>query len=195
MPEVELAGLFTDASGREHGLSIPPPLIRAEVVRELKAHAAEVLPPLIVPVVHAVAQPLLQAISDMESPRMAFGRIALAGDAAFVVRPHVAGGAGKAAMDAACLADCVCEASDVASALVDYERQQLDFGQRIVRHSRTLGAELESRRSAREIRRASFATTARRTSCTPSRTNSFLAEGKFSRDSYVSVKNNFALKR
>jgi len=150
VPEVELAGLFTDASGREHDLSIPPPLIRAEVVRELKAHAAEVLPPLIVPVVHAVAQPLLQAISDMESPRMAFGRIALAGDAAFVVRPHVAGGAGKAAMDAACLAERLCEASDVASALVDYERQQLDFGQRIVRHSRTLGAELESRRSARD---------------------------------------------
>ena len=53
-------------------------------------------------------------------------------------------------MDAACLADCLGEASDVASALVAYERQQLDFGQRIVRHSRTLGAELESRRSARD---------------------------------------------
>ena len=52
-------------------------------------------------------------------------------------------------MDAACLADCLCEASDVASALVAYERQQLDFG-RLVRHSRTLGAELESRRSARD---------------------------------------------
>src|SRR3954463_7985290 len=150
VPRAELAGLFTDASGRDHGLSIPPPLIRAEVVRELKEHANEVLPAPIVPVVRAVAQPLLQAISDMESPRMAFGRIALAGDAAFLVRPHVAGGAGRAAMAAACLADCLGAASDVSAALVEYERQQLDFGRRIVRHSRTLGADLESRQSARD---------------------------------------------
>ena len=150
VPRAELAALFTDASGRDHGLSIPPPLIRAEVVRELKEHAAEVLPAPIVPVVRAVAQPLLQAISDMESPRMAFGRVALAGDAAFVVRPHVAGGAGKAAMDAACLADCLKRGGDVAAALADYERQQLDFGQRIVRHSRTLGADLERSLGARD---------------------------------------------
>ena len=31
VPDAELARLFTDASGRDHGLSIPPPLIRPEV--------------------------------------------------------------------------------------------------------------------------------------------------------------------
>ena len=35
---------------------------------------------------------------------MAFGRVALVGDAAFVVRPHVGGGVVKAAQDAAALA-------------------------------------------------------------------------------------------
>ena len=100
--------------------------------------------------VRGVAQPLLQAISDMETPRMVFGRVALAGDAAFVVRPHVAGGAGKAAMDAAALADSLAQTADVAAALAHYERRQLDFGQRIVRHSRALGADLEGRPTARD---------------------------------------------
>ncbi len=35
---------------------------------------------------------------------MAFGRVALVGDAAFVIRPHVGGGVVKAAEDAAALA-------------------------------------------------------------------------------------------
>ena len=119
-------------------------------MHELKAHATEVLPAPIMPVVHALAQPLLQAISDMETPRTAFGRVAPAGDAAFVVRPHVAGGAGKAAMDAACLADSLAASSDVTTALASYERQQLDFGRRIVGHSRTLGADLEDAAAARD---------------------------------------------
>jgi hypothetical protein len=38
----------------------------------------------------------------------------------------------------------------LAAALAGYERQQLDFGQRIVRHSRVLGADLEGRPSARD---------------------------------------------
>src|SRR5580765_5944153 len=90
----DIKDLFTDASGKNHGMSIPPPLIRTEFVAEMKAHALDVLPAPIAAVVQKAPQPLLQAISDMESPRITFGRIALLGDAAFVVRPHVAGGAG-----------------------------------------------------------------------------------------------------
>ena len=37
------------------------------------------------------AQPILQPIYDLETPRMAFGRVAIIGDAAFVARPHVGG--------------------------------------------------------------------------------------------------------
>jgi 2-polyprenyl-6-methoxyphenol hydroxylase-like FAD-dependent oxidoreductase len=119
----------------------------------MKAHALDVLPAAISSLVHKVAQPLLQAISDMESPRMSFGRVALAGDAAFVVRPHVAGGAGKAAMDAQALADSLAGESSVESALAKYEKQQIDFGTRIVRHSRYLGADLEGRPTNRDPRR------------------------------------------
>jgi 2-polyprenyl-6-methoxyphenol hydroxylase-like FAD-dependent oxidoreductase len=147
-----LADYFTDASGRHHGVSIPPPLIRPELVAEMKARALELLPGAISAVVQHAAQPLLQAISDMESPRMVFGRVALAGDAAFLVRPHVAGGAGKAALDAACLADALAE-GDIDAGLARYEAAQCDFGRRIVQHSRYLGADLEGRPTERDPRR------------------------------------------
>jgi 2-polyprenyl-6-methoxyphenol hydroxylase-like FAD-dependent oxidoreductase len=148
-----LAELFTDASGRNHGISIPPPLIRSELVQEMKAHAREVLPATVAEVVAGTAQPLLQAISDMESPRMSFGRVALAGDAAFVVRPHVAGGAGKAAVDASVLVEEIAGQPDIDAALERYERRQHDFGIRIVRHSRYLGADLEGRPTQRDPKR------------------------------------------
>lgn len=147
-----LVDLFTDAGGRNHGMSIPPPLIRPELIAEMKAHAADVLPAAIAAVVRKAPQPLLQAISDMESPRMTFGRVALLGDAAFVVRPHVAGGAGKAAMDARCLADSL-SSDPIDAALARYEKSQHDFGTRIVRHSRYLGADLEGRPTERDPRR------------------------------------------
>ena len=54
---------------------------------------------------NATAQIILQPIFDLESPRIAFGRVALVGDAAFVARPHVATGVMKAAIDAESLAE------------------------------------------------------------------------------------------
>ena len=86
-----LADLFTDATGKNHGVSIPPPLIRAELVHELHARAEQVLPAPVADIVTSVPQPLLQAITDMESPRLTFGRVALMGDAAFVARPPYRG--------------------------------------------------------------------------------------------------------
>jgi 2-polyprenyl-6-methoxyphenol hydroxylase-like FAD-dependent oxidoreductase len=149
----DLEALFTDATGRNHGISIPPPLIRRQFIDEMKARALEMLPRPIAALVQKVPQPLLQAISDMESPRMTFGRVALLGDAAFVVRPHVAGGAGKAAMDAQALADSLSTEPSVEKALAAYEARQVDFGRRIVRHSRYLGADLEGRPTERDPRR------------------------------------------
>jgi 2-polyprenyl-6-methoxyphenol hydroxylase-like FAD-dependent oxidoreductase len=141
-----LADLFTDATGRNHGVSIPPPLIRPELVREVKDKAREVLPAAVAAVVNQCAQPLLQAITDMESPRLTFGRVALMGDAAFVARPHTAGGVSKAALDAQCLADSVANANgDISSALARYDAAQQKFGSRLVAHSRYLGAYLEGR--------------------------------------------------
>jgi len=139
-----LAALCTDAEGRRHGTAIPPPLIRTELVRELKARAAEIFAPPIAAVVAHCAQPLLQAITDLEALRLVFGRVALIGDAAFVARPHVAAGVTKAALDAECLADSLALSDDLAACLAAFETSRLEFGRKLVAHARYLGAYLEA---------------------------------------------------
>lgn len=138
------AALFTDASGRSHGVSIPPPLIQPQFIAEMKAAARSNLSPVLADIVTRVPQPLLQSISDMESPRMVFGRVVLLGDSAFVARPHVVAGTTKAALDAKSLVDALEASSDVDAALQRYEKERLEFGRAIVGHSRYLGAYLEA---------------------------------------------------
>lgn len=143
-PEQQRA-LFTDAAGQHHGLSIPPALIRRDFIDEMRAAARAKLSPLMAEIVGLVELPLLQAITDMESPRLVFGRVALMGDAAFVARPHVAAGTSKAALDAACLVDALAAANgDIDAALSRYDTERCAFGRAIVAHSRYLGAYIEA---------------------------------------------------
>lgn len=136
-----LRDLMTDQSGRDHNLAIPPPLIRADVIAAMRRDAMTLLPPVIADVIARADEPLLQAITDLETPRMTFGRVALLGDAAFVARPHVAAGITKAALDAAVLAgELEASPDDIPSALARYEVKRLTFGQALVDYSRKLGA-------------------------------------------------------
>jgi 2-polyprenyl-6-methoxyphenol hydroxylase-like FAD-dependent oxidoreductase len=147
-----LPALCTDASGRRHGLSIPPPLIRAEVIEALRADARRLLAPQISELVER-AQPFFQPISDVESENLVFGRVALLGDAAFVARPHAGMGVTKAALDARCLADALVAArGDVDAALESYQRERRLFGSRLVAYARSLGAYLEAHGRPREQR-------------------------------------------
>jgi 2-polyprenyl-6-methoxyphenol hydroxylase-like FAD-dependent oxidoreductase len=140
-----LAELCTDAGGHCHGAAIPPPLIRPEVIRQVKAEARALLAPQIAEIVALSDQPFFQAIFDLESPRIAFGRVALLGDAAFVARPHVGMGVTKAALDAQLLAEAIRSAGgDLDAALARYDRERRYFGTRIVARARRLGAYLEA---------------------------------------------------
>lgn len=135
--------LCTDAGGRNHGISIPPPLIRAEFVEDIKERAAELFAPYLAAVIQRTPQPFLQPITDLVTPRLVVGRVALVGDAGSVARPHVAAGATKAALDAACLVDSLLETNDLDTALDRYDRRQHEFGQQMVAHGRYLGAYLQ----------------------------------------------------
>jgi 2-polyprenyl-6-methoxyphenol hydroxylase-like FAD-dependent oxidoreductase len=140
-----LPEICTDASGRCHGISIPPPLIRPEVTARIKREAHELLAPQIAAVVERTEQLFFQAIFDIESPRIAVGRAVLLGDAAFVARPHVGAGVTKAALDAECLAREIQAADgDLDSALASYQRERRLFGSRIVARARKLGAYIEA---------------------------------------------------
>jgi len=141
-----LPRLATDANGHCHGVAIAPPLIRREVLAEMRADARRLLAPQICEIVERTPQPFFQAIFDLESPRMAVGRVALLGDAAFVARPHVGMGVTKAALDAQCLANSIAGAKgDVNVALERYDRERRVFGARVVARSRRLGAYIEAR--------------------------------------------------
>jgi 2-polyprenyl-6-methoxyphenol hydroxylase-like FAD-dependent oxidoreductase len=142
--ENTLPKLCTDSEGRRHGFSIPPSLIRSDVVRELKTTAERLFSPSIARIIARANQPLFQAIFDLECPRIAFGRVVLLGDAAFVARPHVAAGVTKAALDAECLAAALQHPGiDLNNALASYDRERRDFGTKLVAHARQLGAHLE----------------------------------------------------
>ena len=134
-----LASVCTDASGVRHGSAIAPALIRPEVIAQMRATARRVLAPQCVQVIDLTPQPFFQAIFDLESPRLALGRVAVLGDAAFVARPHVGMGVTKAALDAESLADALLACGDIDAALARYsERQQL-FGSRVVARARAGG--------------------------------------------------------
>ena len=96
---------------------------------------------------------MLQPIYDLESPRLAFGRVAIIGDAAFVARPHVAAGVSKAADDAAALAAAL-DADDVQAALLRFEAARLPVGHKIIGRARDLGSYLQATQTAEDRSRA-----------------------------------------
>jgi 2-polyprenyl-6-methoxyphenol hydroxylase-like FAD-dependent oxidoreductase len=140
----ELPRLLTDEQGRTHTLSIPPPLIAREVVAAMREAGARVLAPQFNAIVTLCEQPFLQPIYDLEVPRMAFGRVAIVGDAAFVARPHIGAGVAKAADDALALADALAANPDVEEALRQFEMPRLTAGQRIIARTRHLGAYVQA---------------------------------------------------
>jgi 2-polyprenyl-6-methoxyphenol hydroxylase-like FAD-dependent oxidoreductase len=139
-----LRDMQTDAAGRYHQDGIPPQAIRAELIAALRDDADRLLCPAWAEVVRKADQPLFQAIGDLESPRMVFGRVALLGDAAFVARPHVARGAIKAGHDAMALAEALSTAP-VEEALQRYGDVRRPASVALVAESRRLGAYLEGK--------------------------------------------------
>jgi 2-polyprenyl-6-methoxyphenol hydroxylase-like FAD-dependent oxidoreductase len=152
--QTKLPWLLTDERGTTHALSIPPPLIRREAIAEMRSDAERLLGPQLREIVRLIEEPILQPIYDLESPHMAFGRVAILGDAAFVARPHVAAGVSKAADDAAALVEALAAELDVPSALKRFEAARLDENHRIIERARHLGAYLQATQTQEEKARA-----------------------------------------
>jgi 2-polyprenyl-6-methoxyphenol hydroxylase-like FAD-dependent oxidoreductase len=139
-----LADMCTDANGHHHANGIPPPLIRRDVIERIKAEARATIAPQIAEI-FARCAPFFQSIYDVTSTRLVFGRVVLAGDAAFVARPHTGAGSTKAALDAACLADSLRDArDDIDAGLKHYESRQMPFGRTLVEVNRQEGAYLSA---------------------------------------------------
>jgi 2-polyprenyl-6-methoxyphenol hydroxylase-like FAD-dependent oxidoreductase len=141
----KLVDLCTDATGRHHDISIPPPLVRPDVVADIRQTAQALLARPIADIFVECLQPFFQPIYDLASPRITFGRVALLGDAAFVARPHVGAGVTKAGQDALCLADAINDAGDIDAGLARYDVARREFGDWVVARSRQLGLSILQR--------------------------------------------------
>lgn len=135
----DLDDLLTDRHGSRRDLSVPPGSMSDHHIAEMKAFARARLPAQLADLVEATAEPFVQVIYDIEVERMAFGRVALLGDAAFAVRPHAAAGTAKAAEDAWQLDAALANHSDVDAALRAWEVSQLTLGRDLLERTRAIG--------------------------------------------------------
>jgi 2,6-dihydroxypyridine 3-monooxygenase len=110
-----------------------------EVV-QLRDAAREDLAPPLAEMVTRSAAPFVQVVFDVELPRLATGRACLIGDAAFVLRPHVAVGTAKAAEAAWRLAAAIeATGDDVPAVLRAWEPGQLALERSVLGRTRRAG--------------------------------------------------------
>lgn len=136
----ELDAVMTDREGVTRPISLPSGSVQEHFARALKADARALLAPAFAEVIEKTAEPFVQALYDVESQRMAFGRACVIGDAAFVTRPHAGAATTKAAVNAWRLVDCLDRAGgDVETALRAWEPAELEVGRLFVARNQAMG--------------------------------------------------------
>lgn len=146
--KAHLAELLVDRNGRARAASIPPGLLSPGAEADVRAAAGRFLPPAFRQLVAVTREPFFQIIQDLAVPRMAFGRVALIGDAAFVPRPHTAASTSKAAGNALGLVAELQRRDDVPTALKAWEPDQIQIGFNLRRNGMALGERSQSAYSA-----------------------------------------------
>lgn len=138
--KTELPHVLTDRHGKQRDYSIPPGAMALAVEREMRSYANRVLVSPFQKLVDATKEPFVQAILDLGVPQMAFDRVAILGDAAFIPRPHTAASVSKGAANAIALANAlVAQDHDVTRALDMWEVDQLRLGMQLWKVGQDLG--------------------------------------------------------
>lgn len=143
MPEPGLATLLVDARGQRHVGSLPPGAMPRDTESALLDRVEGRLPEFYLEILRASRHTSVYAIQDREVPAYRKGRIAVAGDAGALARPHSASGALKAMTDALALSDSLAAGpDDLDAALTRYSEAQTRSGNHLVRFGRQLGEAL-----------------------------------------------------
>jgi 2-polyprenyl-6-methoxyphenol hydroxylase-like FAD-dependent oxidoreductase len=137
----ELRRMCVDERGQQHDYSVPPPLIRKDLIAQMRAQAQEIMPPQFLDCL-ANMQPFFTPIYDFSTAQLVFGRVALVGDAASSARPHMGFGMAKAGGDAQALAAALASHDAIDAGLAAYNRTRQPIGEAIVLHGRKLGTHL-----------------------------------------------------
>lgn len=125
----ELSALLTDRTGRKRRTSVPPGMVCAKHWHKQMEIARPFLPPQFRELLEATDEPFAQPIRDLAVPHMVFGRTVLVGEAAFVVRPHTAAAAAKAAADGMMLGKALRDGdANLAENLLCFETPQMQMG-------------------------------------------------------------------
>jgi 2-polyprenyl-6-methoxyphenol hydroxylase-like FAD-dependent oxidoreductase len=148
-----LKEMCVDDRGVQHEYSVPPPLIRKDLIAGLREEGKRALPPALNDCFQAIEQPFFTPIYDFIAPRIVWGRVALIGDAASNARPHMGFGVSKAACDAQALAAALAANEDIDRALAEYNRIRQPIGEIIVNHGRKLGTHMGVNLQTKEDRR------------------------------------------
>ncbi|QWE26073.1 FAD binding domain-containing protein [Polynucleobacter sp. AP-Ainpum-60-G11] len=143
----ELVKLLTDADGHHYPTGIPPLKVSWRHIAEMRTIAREILAPQYAEILEKTASPFLQAIYDVRSEQIVFGRIALMGDAAFVGRPHVGMGVTKAGDEAMVIARHIAQLGATPAALQAYSKERLQLGQQVVARAQYLGRYMQAQGS------------------------------------------------
>ncbi|HKF10869.1 MAG TPA: FAD-dependent monooxygenase [Xanthobacteraceae bacterium] len=137
----ELRRMCVDEHGQQHDYSVPPPLIRKDLIAQMRAQAQTIMPPQFLDCL-AKMRPFFTPIYDFSTPQLAFGRVVLVGDAASSARPHMGFGMAKAGGDAQALAAALGSHDDIDAGLAAYNKARQLIGERIMLHGRKLGTHL-----------------------------------------------------
>ena len=137
-----LKEMCVDDRGHQHDYSVPPPLIRKDLIATLRDEGQDALPPAINDCLRVIEQPFFTPIYDFIAPHIVSGRVALVGDAASNARPHMGFGVSKAGCDAQALANALRDHDNIDTALAAYNRLRQPIGETIVKHSRKLGTHM-----------------------------------------------------
>lgn len=138
----ELRDMCIDESGVQHEYSVPPPLVRKDLIAQMHKDAREILPAALLDAVLKIKQPFITPIYDFTAPSIALGRVAMVGDAAVNARPHMGFGIAKAGCDAQALAKHLRRSENIEKALVAYDAERQPIGNQVVMHARKLGTHL-----------------------------------------------------
>jgi 2-polyprenyl-6-methoxyphenol hydroxylase-like FAD-dependent oxidoreductase len=149
----KLRDMNVDERGVQHEFSVPPPLIRKDLIAEMHADARAIMPDVLLDCVMKMPQPFVTPIYDFLAPSIVFGRVAMVGDAAANPRPHMGFGIAKAGNDAEALAKALANHDDIDRALATYNAERQPIGNTIVLHSRKLGTHMGVNLKTEEDRR------------------------------------------
>ncbi len=138
----QLREMCVDENGVQHDYSVPPPLVRKDLIADMHKDARGLLPPALLDCLMAIKQPFITPIYDFTAPAIVFGRVAMVGDAAANARPHMGFGMAKAGTDAQALASHLDAHDDIDDALKAYNAERQPIGNQIVLHGRRLGTHL-----------------------------------------------------